>query len=261
MSLYSFAVQRPVVNQGGPVVRPARGVVLHVAQAPSIESIFNTFNNPANQVSSHFAVDLDGTAYQFVDTANKAWAEAAGNSGWLSVETVGYDATHLTAAQVTGVARILDMASLQEKFALQVTDDPVNGHGLILHSDGGVAWGNHPCPGLLRAAQRPLIVSTAVAMRGTPSPGPTNPPKGIALKAPAVAILDTNDGGGYYIVGADGGVFTYGGAVFYGSLGSVALKAPITGAFLSPTGKGYTMVGADGGVFTFGDAKYYGTPA
>jgi hypothetical protein len=63
---------------------------------------------------------------------------------------------------------------------------------------------------------------------------------------------------GYWLVQADGGVFTHGSAGFYGSLGDVKLAAPIVGGYPSPTGKGYTLVGEDGGVFTFGDAPFYG---
>jgi len=48
----------------------------------------------------------------------------------------------------------------------------VNGRGLILHSDGRAAWGNHlECPGNTRAAQRPVIVALAMSIRqGTPLP-------------------------------------------------------------------------------------------
>jgi hypothetical protein len=59
-------------------------------------------------------------------------------------------------------------------------------------------------------------------------------------------------------VAADGGVFTYGDAPFYGSMGAVHLNKPIVGMATTPDGKGYWLVAADGGVFTFGDARFYG---
>jgi hypothetical protein len=40
-------------------------------------------------------------------------------------------------------------------------------------------------------------------------------------------MTPTADGGGYWLVAADGGVFTYGDAGFEGSAGSTALVAPI----------------------------------
>jgi len=39
----------------------------------------------------------------------------------------------------------------------------------------------------------------------------------------------TDDGGGYWIVAADGGVFSYGDAPFGGSEGSTRLNAPMVG--------------------------------
>lgn len=78
--------------------------------------------------------------------------------------------------------------------------------------------------------------------------------------APCVDGCPTLTGQGYYLVGADGGVFTEGDAVFYGSLGGKNLTKPITSIKLTPTGKGYWLFGGDYGVFTFGDAEYFGHP-
>ena len=76
-----------------------------------------------------------------------------------------------------------------------------------------------------------------------------------------VSIIATPDGGGYYLIGADGGVFAYGDANYYGSLPSLKItpNQPIVGAALTADGKGYYLVGKDGGVYTFGDAKFYGS--
>jgi 3D (Asp-Asp-Asp) domain-containing protein len=60
-------------------------------------------------------------------------------------------------------------------------------------------------------------------------------------------------------VASDGGVFTFGDAVFHGSLGGVSLNRPIVGLAATPSGGGYWLVGSDGGVFTFGDAGYFGS--
>jgi len=43
------------------------------------------------------------------------------------------------------------------------------------------------------------------------------PGLGITPDAPIVGISASPDGGGYWLVGADGGVFAFGDAVFYGS--------------------------------------------
>lgn len=64
---------------------------------------------------------------------------------------------------------------------------------------------------------------------------------------------------GYRLVASDGGVFTFGGLQFYGSMGGKPLNQPITG-IASPDSTGYWLVAKDGGVFSFGDAPYLGSP-
>lgn len=76
---------------------------------------------------------------------------------------------------------------------------------------------------------------------------------------PALVIARTVSGRGYWIFAADGGVFSFGDAVFHGSLGGVALHAPIVGGAATPSGAGYWMCGSDGGVFSFGDAAFHGS--
>jgi N-acetylmuramoyl-L-alanine amidase len=67
------------------------------------------------------------------------------------------------------------------------------------------------------------------------------------------------DGGGYWLVARDGGIFTYGTATFDGSAGALDLNAPVTGMAGTPDGGGYWLVARDGGVFTYGDARYFGS--
>ena len=62
------------------------------------------------------------------------------------------------------------------------------------------------------------------------------------------------DGNGYWLAGADGGVFSYGDAGFFGSMAGHALNKPIVGIVATADGNGYWLIGADGGVFAFGDA-------
>jgi hypothetical protein len=71
----------------------------------------------------------------------------------------------------------------------------------------------------------------------------------------------TPSGNGYWLVAADGGIFAYGDAVFYGSAGSIRLNEPVVG--MAPFGNdaGYWLVAADGGVFTYGAAPFLGSPA
>ena len=71
----------------------------------------------------------------------------------------------------------------------------------------------------------------------------------------------TADGGGYWMVASDGGIFAFGDARFYGSMGTMHLNRPIVGLAATADGRGYWMVASDGGVFGFGDAHFYGSAA
>ena len=74
-----------------------------------------------------------------------------------------------------------------------------------------------------------------------------------------VGIASTPDGGGFWLVASDGGVFTFGDAQFYGSMGATHLDAPIVGMASTKDGHGYWLVASDGGVFAFGDAPFLGS--
>jgi peptidoglycan/xylan/chitin deacetylase (PgdA/CDA1 family) len=73
--------------------------------------------------------------------------------------------------------------------------------------------------------------------------------------SPAGAAADP----GYEVVAADGGVFAFGGAGFYGSTGGIRLNQPIVGMAPTPSRNGYWLVASDGGIFAFGDAAFYGS--
>ena len=64
---------------------------------------------------------------------------------------------------------------------------------------------------------------------------------------------------GYRMVATDGGMFDFGQATFYGSMGGHPLNKPIVGMAATPDGKGYWEVASDGGIFSFGDAQFYGS--
>jgi hypothetical protein len=66
-------------------------------------------------------------------------------------------------------------------------------------------------------------------------------------------------GAGYWVLGADGGVFSFGGAQFFGSTGGIRLNKPVTGMAATPAAQGYWLVASDGGIFAFGDARFSGS--
>ena len=88
---------------------------------------------------------------------------------------------------------------------------------------------------------------------------PTVASAAVAVNAPPVGVAATPDGKGYWEVASDGGIFSFGDAGFYGSMGGKALNAPVVGITATPDGKGYWEVASDGGIFSFGDAGFYGS--
>ena len=59
--------------------------------------------------------------------------------------------------------------------------------------------------------------------------------------------------------GSDGGIFTFGDANFFGSMGGKPLSKPVVGVWSTSNGQGYWETAADGGIFTFGNALYLGS--
>ncbi|HVB91535.1 MAG TPA: peptidoglycan-binding protein [Acidimicrobiales bacterium] len=101
----------------------------------------------------------------------------------------------------------------------------------------------------------PDIVGTPVGFGSAPSLGgaPAN------TVAPVVGMASTPSGKGYWLVAADGGIFTFGDANFFGSMGGKPLNRPVVAMAATPDGGGYWLVANDGGIFTFGDAAYAGS--
>jgi hypothetical protein len=64
---------------------------------------------------------------------------------------------------------------------------------------------------------------------------------------------------GYWEVASDGGLFAFGDAGFFGSMGGQHLNQPVVGIAATPDGRGYWEVASDGGLFAFGDAGFFGS--
>ena len=75
----------------------------------------------------------------------------------------------------------------------------------------------------------------------------------------AVAVARTPTARGGWVVAADGGVFAFGDAGYYGSMGATHLNKPVVGMAATPSGRGYWLVASDGGIFSFGDARFFGS--
>jgi hypothetical protein len=137
-----------------------QGVVVHI-MAGTLAGSESWFRNPEARASAHFGTGKAGQLYQWVDTADRAWAQAAGNKTWLSVENEGKGGDALTDAQLDRNAEVLAWAHRVYSVPLQVASGP-SGRGLGYHAMGGAEWGGHfSCPGAPIIAQLPEIVRRA----------------------------------------------------------------------------------------------------
>ncbi|HWG74121.1 MAG TPA: putative Ig domain-containing protein [Acidimicrobiales bacterium] len=127
-----------------------------------------------------------------------------------------------------------------------------------------------PPPTITESGALPAGVTfTNGVLSGTPAPGTGGdyPLVFTATGAGSPATQDftltvdevTPSTGGYTLVASDGGVFNFGDAGFFGSMGAKHLNRPVVGIASTPDGAGYWLVASDGGVFNFGDAGFYGS--
>ncbi|MEU9849270.1 peptidoglycan-binding protein [Streptomyces sp. NPDC047985] len=166
------ALWRPVPNRTKGGQEAIYGVVLHI-MAGTLDGSDAWFRNPASQASAHFGVGKDGRIYQWVDTADRAWAQGNGNRTWLSIEHEGQGGDALTAKQLAATARIVAWMHQTHGVKLQATDSPT-GRGIGWHGMGGAAWGGHTaCPGTPIKNQRAEIIKAAAGAQTPPTEGST----------------------------------------------------------------------------------------
>jgi len=82
-----------------------------------------------------------------------------------------------------------------------------------------------------------------------------------SLDAPIVGMVPSADGGGYFMVASDGGVFAFGDARFAGSCPGIGgCSGAAVAVMPDASGNGYWLVTQTGHVYTFGDAPNFGAP-
>lgn len=154
------ATWRPVPNRTAGGQDAVYGVVLHIMEG-TLDGTDSWFRNGAAQASSHFGVGKDGRIFQWVDTADRAWAQISGNRTWLSIEHEGHSGDSLTPAQLAATARVVAWMHTAHGVQLVPTDSPT-GRGIGWHGMGAAAWGGHyDCPGNPIKAQRAAIIAAA----------------------------------------------------------------------------------------------------
>ena len=85
------------------------------------------------------------------------------------------------------------------------------------------------------------------------------------LRAGVIAAAGMPGNTGYWLLDAQGGIFTFGDARFYGSVPGLRARghqigqARLVGMATTPAGRGYWLLDEYGGMFAFGDARFYGS--
>ena len=135
-------------------------------------------------------------------------------------------------------------------------------------SDGGIfSFGDAPFYGSTGAIalNKPIVgmapPPTARATGWSPPTAASSPSATPLLRldrvmtstSPSWAWRATPDGKGYWLVAADGGVFAFGDAGFYGSR-PAARPRPGREGRLAPVGQGYWIEDQNGTAYPFGDA-------
>jgi hypothetical protein len=186
MAIYPHAKWEPISGHTNGPMNSYLGVVLHCNDAQSYD-LHDYFNNPANEVSSHFQVAKDGTVWQYIDTKNTSWCQSDGNNDYLSIESQGLASERATAAQVAAIGGILAWCETTHGIPLQLAEIPgqrgFGWHGMgALH---GFNWGHALCPGV-RKDQRTAMLAAATS-QGEDMPLDANDP---VVKALTAAIAD-----------------------------------------------------------------------
>ena len=225
--LYTFTVSS--TNPGGSTSSAPSASVLPVAVAPSSTDSGNGSDPSASTTSGTTTVTASATG-----------------SGTVTVSTYP---SNPVAAFSAGSA-YFDVA-----ISAGSTFTAVSFKVCGLSTGQGVSWWNP-------AAQAWQTVSnfTAVGSDGcsTVTVGATTRPN--LTQMGGTVFASTSAGmNGYWLVASDGGVFAYGDATFYGSMGGKTLNKPIVDMMSTADGQGYWLVASDGGIFAFGDATFYGS--
>ena len=128
-----------------------------------------------------------------------------------------------------------------------------------------------PPTGAVAFTDGATFLCTATISNGTGSCSATNTPEGndvVGGQYSGDTNSDPSNGStyvdafphGYWLVGSDGGIFTFGSAQFYGSTGSLKLQRPVVGITPTANDGGYWLVASDGGIFSFNTGFYGSIP-
>ncbi len=167
MAWTHHAIKKEIANNFNKgMMREIHGMVLHITDVtkkgalPTMEGVRADFSDKSTRRSAHFCISKTGEIWQFVDTADRAWAIDGFiyDWHWISVENIAKLGEKLTTEQLYGCGLLLgwlhSVYSVPLKLANNKDERGLGYHVMFKHGD-------HVCPGKAVIAQRQEIISIA----------------------------------------------------------------------------------------------------
>ena len=244
-------------------ITAASGTMVYGSSPPTITPLFSGFEN-----------NEDASSLSVLPTCSTPATSASSVSGSPYASTCsGAAAGNYTFSYVPGLVTVspatLTITASSGSMAYGSSPPAITpSYRGFVNGDGATSLSSQPvCTTTATSASPPSPPTYRSSCSGASDPNYTigyvtgavtvnTPPSPQTSLPPAPAPTPTY---GYWLVGSDGGIFTFGSAQFYGSTGSITLQRPVVG--ISPTANkaGYWLVASDGGIFAFGNAGYYGS--
>ncbi|MEW6476677.1 MAG: hypothetical protein AB1679_30830 [Actinomycetota bacterium] len=189
----------------------------------------------AGRRSGYWMVGADGTVYRF------------GDASWYGNAAVGRaEAVDVEPSPSGNGYWVVDETGRIFAFGDAPWFGNVDGSGLRPGERVTSVSARHPEPGYLVFTSKGRVIAIG------PDGQAERPGVGhLTLNGPVLDSVVTPSGQGYYMVASDGGIFTFGDAVFRGSMGDRKLNAPVQSLVPDADGDGYWLVASDGGIFAF----------
>jgi N-acetylmuramoyl-L-alanine amidase len=244
---------------------PFKGV-LHTTEGSSGSGAIGAYK--ANNSWPHFQVDPNGKVWQFVDTnvsaralKNLSGGVQTNTDSVIQIEIVGFAGkpNEHSPAQIDALKALMRWIEANTGVKPKGPGKPfatAYGQNNLRFSnsewDAFDGWCGH-CHVPENDHWDPGAINLGSLL---PPPGPSIPASYFTEAFVPFTLIRPQ--GGYLVVGGDGGIFTYDGAPFHGSLPGIGVTDKIISAAWSPTGNGYWLLGDEGEVYGFGDADYSG---
>ena len=240
------------------------GVLLNSASSNSVN--LNVYPDGGGPPSTNFTITVNNSSSATIAAGSSATLAEVGLpsivTGTVTITGSGYNVCTIT---LTGQTN--EPTTCSSSISLGVGNYDIGAE----FNDPSGSFAYSIASNTLKLTVTPAGAPTSPPASPTTSPSPASPssptttaatsPTTPPATSPSTPPPPVGQGAkeGYDLVGSDGGIFTFGSALFYGSTGSLKLQRPVVGITPTPDHGGYWLVASDGGIFAFGDAGFYGS--